>query len=58
VYIGGGIAPKIKDVLNNGYFLQAFKQKGRLQTMLQNIPVKLALNPRAPLIGAMHYFMH
>ena len=58
VYIGGGIAPKIKDVLNNGYFVQAFRQKGRLQTMLQNIPVKLALNPRAPLIGAMHYFMH
>ncbi len=56
LYIGGGIGPKIKDALCDGRFLRAFLLKGRLQPMLRDIPVKLALNPRAPLIGAMHYF--
>lgn len=56
VFIGGGIGPKIRSVMETGKFMQAFTAKGRFQTVLDKMPVKLALNPRTPLIGAMHYF--
>lgn len=56
VFIGGGIAPKILPAMRDGRFIAAFKAKGRLLPLLDNIPVKLSLNPRAPLLGAIHYF--
>jgi glucokinase len=56
VYIGGGIAPKIRSVLESGEFMRSFTAKGRFQSLLARMPVKLALNPRTPLLGAMHYF--
>ncbi len=56
VYIGGGIGPKIRETLESGEFMLAFTAKGRFQSALSKMSVKLALNPRAPLIGAMHYF--
>jgi glucokinase len=56
VFIGGGIGPKIRPALESGVFMQAFTAKGRFQGMLDKLSVKLALNPRTPLLGAMHYF--
>ncbi|WP_026602313.1 glucokinase [Methylomonas sp. 11b] len=56
VFIGGGIGPKIRSALESGEFIQAFVAKGRFQPMLAKLSVKLALNPRTPLLGAMHYF--
>lgn len=56
LYIGGGIGPKIRSALESGEFLQAFVAKGRFKGFLSRIPVKLALNPRTPLLGALHYF--
>lgn len=56
VFIGGGIGPKIRPVLESGTFIRSFTAKGRFQQFLSNIPVKLALNPRTPLLGAIHYF--
>ena len=56
VFIGGGIGPKIRPLLESGVFMQAFTGKGRFQAMLDKVSVKLALNPRTPLLGAMHYF--
>jgi len=56
VFIGGGIGPKIRPMLESGGFLQAFTAKGRFRPFLSGISVKLALNPRTPLLGAMHYF--
>lgn len=56
VFIGGGIGPKIRSVLESGEFMQAFVTKGRFQPMLAKLSVKLALNPRTPLLGAMYYF--
>ena len=57
VFIGGGIGPKIRPVLESGGFMQAFTAKGRFRTMLEKMPVRLALNPRTPLLGAMHYYL-
>lgn len=55
VYLGGGIAPKILPKLQDGTFTRAFTDKGRFTELLRSIEVKVALNPRAPLLGAAYY---
>jgi glucokinase len=56
VFIGGGIAPKLGvTALKRGRFMEAFTNKGRFSTLMKGIEVQMALNPRAPLIGAAHY---
>jgi glucokinase len=55
VFIGGGIAPKILPLLAGGGFMRGFTDKGRFTNLLQDIPVCVALNARAPLIGAAHF---
>jgi glucokinase len=52
VYVGGGIAPKIRAKLVDGSFIAAFRDKGRFAPLMASIPVHLALDPRAPLLGA------
>ncbi len=52
VYVGGGIAPKIRSKLEDGRFVAAFRDKGRLASLMASIPVTLALDPSAPLVGA------
>ncbi len=52
IYLGGGIAPKIKSVLMDGSFMQGFLDKGRLRQFLEQVPVFIAMNERAALLGA------
>jgi glucokinase len=52
VYIGGGIAPKILPVLEDGAFLDAFRSKEPLGDFVATIPVAVILNPEAGLLGA------
>ena len=52
MYLGGGIAPKILKTLQNGAFLQAFADKGRLQPVLEAIPVRVILDDTCALLGA------
>jgi glucokinase len=52
VYIGGGIAPKIRPKLEDGRFVTAFRDKGRFERLMVSIPVLLVLEPLAPLLGA------
>jgi glucokinase len=55
LYLGGGIAPKILPRLQNGAFLDAFFNKGRMRPLLDAMPVKVILNDRAALYGpALH----
>ena len=56
IFIGGGIGPKILPAMQGDQFMQAFKAKGRFSSLLDKIPVKLSLNPRTPLIGAINFF--
>jgi glucokinase len=58
VYLGGGIAPKSLPALQSGHFMEAFTAKGRFASLLRDIPVIVALNPRAPLIGSAHFALH
>jgi len=55
LYVGGGIAPKILPLLQNGVFLEAFLDKGRMSSLLAAIPVKVILNDRAALYGPALY---
>ena len=52
VYVGGGIAPKIIEKLQDGTFMKAFIDKGRLSALLKDIPVLVILNDKTPLLGA------
>lgn len=52
VFVGGGIAPKIRAVLAGGRFVAAFTQKGRLTPLLTSIPVSLILDEHTSLWGA------
>ena len=38
--------------MTTGNFMTAFKDKGRLSPLMDGIPVQVALNPKAPLLGA------
>jgi glucokinase len=52
VYLGGGIAPKIIAKLREPGFMNAFTAKGRMRPLLQDIPVRVILNPKTALLGA------
>ncbi len=52
VYLGGGIPPRIVPFLQEGGFLRSFKEKGRMSKLMENMPVHVILDPRAPLVGA------
>ncbi len=54
VYLGGGIAPKILAKLQHPRFMDAFKNKGRLGKLLDQIPVRVILNDKTALLGSAH----
>lgn len=55
VIIGGGIAPKIMPALRRGGLVTRFTTKGRFSAWLEQCPVRVALDERAPLVGAAHW---
>lgn len=55
VFLSGGIAAKILPKLTEPAFMQAFVSKGRLQPLMESIPVKAIVNDRVGLIGAARY---
>ena len=54
LYVGGGIAPKIISKLREETFLKAFRDKGRLSSLMKAIPVRVILNQHTALYGAAH----
>lgn len=55
MYIGGGIAPKMLNVLKEGSFMRSFVSKGRFDKLLSTIKVQVILNPHTALLGAARY---
>jgi len=55
VFLAGGIAPKILSRLSGPLFMQAFLGKGRMQALLEGIPVRVITNPKTGLLGAARY---
>ena len=52
VFVGGGIAPKIIEKLKGPAFMEAFTAKGRMQPLLETMPVRVIMNEMTPLLGA------
>lgn len=52
VLVGGGIAPRLLPILARGSLMRGFLHKGRFAGLLRDVPVLVALNDRAPVIGA------
>jgi len=52
VYVAGGIAPKIVRRLASGDFLEAFRDKGRLSSVVARMPVRVILTGDVALYGA------
>ena len=52
VYIAGGIAPKILSLLDSERFIKAFCDKPPMNELLQSIPIRVVLNTRCGLLGA------
>jgi glucokinase len=55
IYLGGGIAPKRLKTMQNGFFMQAFLDKGRMSPLLQSISVRIILDDSCALLGAAAY---
>jgi glucokinase len=55
VFLAGGIAPKILPKLAGPLFMNAFVSKGRLQPVLDDIPVRVITNGKTGLLGAACY---
>ena len=52
VYVGGGIVTKILPKIGAGGFVRAFREKGRYEKMMSEIPVRVILEPKTSLLGA------
>ncbi|WP_282143310.1 glucokinase [Cellulophaga baltica] len=55
IYIGGGIMPKIIKGMNREVFTDNFMQSGRMNSLLQMVPVNVILNENTALFGAAYY---
>jgi glucokinase len=55
VFVAGGIAPKIQRKLAEKLFLQSFVSKGRMQPLLESMPVRVVINDNVALLGAARY---
>jgi glucokinase len=55
VFLGGGIALKNLEMLRNGAFLEGFFDKGRMTPLMQQMPVRVILQPHTPLLGAARF---
>ncbi len=52
VYFGGGVPVKLLWKLRNPAFIADFNAKGRLESLMESMPVKVILNDDAALLGA------
>jgi glucokinase len=52
VYLAGGLARRLRKLLDPAVFSEAFRQKGRLGEMLVGVPVSLVTADRVALLGA------
>ena len=55
IYIGGGIVPKLINGIDRTVFNTNFIQSGRLNILLEMVPVIVILNEKTALLGAACY---
>ena len=52
VVIAGGLGYRLRDTLLQSGFAERFRAKGRFETMMASLPVKLIVLPQPGLFGA------
>ncbi|WP_331345749.1 glucokinase [Cellvibrio sp. UBA7661] len=52
VVIGGGITPKLIDLLPESHFLERYKNKGPMAGYVSDISIRLIINDKAALVGS------
>ncbi|MEW8014890.1 MAG: glucokinase [Candidatus Sedimenticola endophacoides] len=57
VYIGGGIAPKLIEWMRGPQFRDSFVDKGRMQPLLEQIPIHLISSDDSALLGAARCYL-
>ncbi len=55
IFLGGSIAAKIVSKMKDPIFMQSFLDKGRMEQLLKEMPVKIVLNDDSGIIGAARY---
>ncbi|MBC8067576.1 MAG: glucokinase [Deltaproteobacteria bacterium] len=55
LYVGGGIAPKLVDMMGSSPFVERFVDKGRMQPLLTDVPVYVVLDDHTGIWGAASY---
>jgi glucokinase len=55
LYIAGGIAAKNLAWMKSNRFLKIFRDKGRVSSILDAVPINVILNPEVGLIGSIRY---
>lgn len=55
IFLGGGIPPKIAPLLQRSSFRENFLDCDRMQHLLQDIPIRIIMNQKAPVLGAANY---
>jgi glucokinase len=55
IFIGGSIAAKIVPKMKDPVFMQSFLDKGRMRSLLQDMPVRIVVNDDSGIIGAARY---
>ena len=55
IFIGGSIAARNLAKMKDSIFMQSFLDKGRMEPLLKDMPVKIVLNDDSGIIGAARY---
>jgi glucokinase len=55
IFLGGSIAAKIEKKMRDPLFMHSFLNKGRMEPLLQQMPVKIVLNDNAGITGSARY---
>lgn len=55
VYLGGGVLPRIIDVVKASHFNTRFSEKGVMSHYVENIPVDIIAHPQTAFLGAAAY---
>lgn len=55
VYLAGGIPPRILPALQTGLLMEKFLHKGRMSSLLLDMPVNVIVKPDTALTGAAYY---
>lgn len=58
VVIGGGITPKLVDILHETHFLERYKNKGPMDSYVSDISIRLIVNTNAALVGSAAWLIH